>query len=343
MTKKLIIASLCVFLTSCANTDGVSSNKHKADIPSGTGSGAYSKFTLPDMENIPTVDELYTFELEYINKNSDENTYRELLQDLETAAGTELGGEPEITKSGITHDGNGIRIRIRGFSAPYCHFHYSAPADLNSKQDIKYVQLADDNSEDIKNCVKSAGDLERNVYSALGDGLTSKPSEAYTFNIDGKKFTEVFFQKYYKGVGIQALTAHSPDPDHNQEGNSVLALYFSYNALMDENNQVYSFSGPDSFIVTNAKKLEDTISFQTACEILEENLSDNIHFDFKDVRLWYEPHGMEPSASDTASLQNIICTPKWYFIVDNIIENDYHSIDYVTVDCQNGEIHVLIP
>lgn len=49
---------------------------------------------------------------------------------------------------------------------------------------------------------------------------------------------------------------------------------------------------------------------KAACDILEENLSDNIHFDFKDIKFRYEPHGRNLIAGDTEPRTNIVCTSK---------------------------------
>ena len=45
----------------------------------------------------------------------------------------------------------------------------------------------------------------------------------------------------------------------------------------------------------------------------------------------------------SAKADNICCTPKWYFIIDDKQPTGLHAINYVTVDCVTGEIYVLIP
>ena len=85
------------------------------------------------------------------------------------------------------------------------------------------------------------------------------------------------------------------------------------------------------------------ISFKGACDLLEENLADKIDIQFDDIVLMYEPRGTSVDMDELNEAENIICTPKWYFIIDDKQPTGLHAINYVTVDCVTGEIYVLIP
>lgn len=364
MRTKFFTAALCVLLfTSCTHTpDSIKSNKHKADIPDGKDKAVsvsadgvwadinsaydkkYTKFTLPDIAEVDTSvpEEICTFELEYINKNADENAFKEMLENAEKSIGVSLETEPEAASKNITHDDKNTRIKIRGYSAPYCHFAYNTTDNFDNMQDLKFFDVSENKSTETKEAVDTAADFDNKIYSALGDELTAKPCDVFTFKSQNKKYSDIYFQKFYKGMGIQNVIAGSPDGDYNEDGNSVLALMLNDRATVDENNNIYYFSGPDAFTVKNEKKLDNVISFKSACDILENNLADNMNLEFKDIKLWYEPRGKYLSSEDTDPPENIKCTPKWYFISENTIDGYLHTIEYITVDCQNGDIHVLV-
>ncbi|MEO3155932.1 hypothetical protein ABHC51_11215 [Ruminococcus bicirculans (ex Wegman et al. 2014)] len=93
--------------------------------------------------------------------------------------------------------------------------------------------------------------------------------------------------------------------------------------------------------MAKAEKIDKMLSFKGACDLLEENLADKIDIQFDDVKLMYEPRGESTEVGESAD--NICCTPKWYFIIDDKQPTGLHAINYVTVDCVTGEIYVLIP
>jgi hypothetical protein len=130
-------------------------------------------------------------------------------------------------------------------------------------------------------------------------------------------------------------------------------LYADGNTLMSAAMQTYIdfdsdfnpeyYIGCDAFKIEKAESVDKMISFKGACDILEEQLADNISLEFDDVELMYEPRGTETGSGESAAATNIVCTPKWYFIIDDKQPNGLHAINYVTVDCITGEIYVLIP
>lgn len=101
------------------------------------------------------------------------------------------------------------------------------------------------------------------------------------------------------------------------------------------------YIGCNAFKVAKAEKIDKMLSFKGACDLLEENLADKIDIQFDDVKLMYEPRGESTEVGESAD--NICCTPKWFFIIDDKQPTGLHAINYVTVDCVTGEIYVLIP
>ena len=101
------------------------------------------------------------------------------------------------------------------------------------------------------------------------------------------------------------------------------------------------YIGCNAFKVAKAEKIDKMLSFKGACDLLEENLADKIDIQFDDIKLMYEPRGESTEVGESAD--NICCTPKWYFIIDDKQPTGLHAINYVTVDCVTGEIYVLIP
>lgn len=175
----------------------------------------------------------------------------------------------------------------------------------------------------------------------LGEELDNVVSDGYIITTDSGVGYEIEIQKAYKGIGIQNVFSTNADDTLFVKGNALMTYSMQTYTDLDANFDPEYYIGCNAFKVAKAEKIDKMLSFKGACDLLEENLADKIDIQFDDVKLMYEPRGESTEVGESAD--NICCTPKWYFIIDDKQPTGLHAINYVTVDCVTGEIYVLIP
>lgn len=175
----------------------------------------------------------------------------------------------------------------------------------------------------------------------LGEELDNVVSDGYIITTDSGVGYEIEIQKAYKGIGIQNVFSTNADDTLFVKGNALMTYSMQTYTDLDANFGPEYYIGCNALKVAKTEKIDKMLSFKGACDLLEENLADKIDIQFDDVKLMYEPRGESTEVGESAD--NIRCTPKWYFIIDDKQPTGLHAINYVTVDCVTGEIYVLIP
>lgn len=311
----------------------------------------YIKFTLPEkdtlLQEIP--DGVYNAKLSYVLEN-DRDRFKERLTKFEEAMGAEVSGEPEyIPNDGAyLHTDENFYIILGQTGSGSISWEENSeillPEYLTGAYVLNRNTKIDD--ENVLRAAQAAEEYSAKAYDALGIELESKPCDAHVYNIDGKNYYWIDSQNYYKGVGIENLCCQYSDLTATDEnGRSDIYYCMSNNTQLRSDMSPISYSVSYGFKKIKEEKLDDIISFKGACDILEQELSDNIITElvFDDVKLWYEPRGESINfEKDINEIdKTVTLTPKWYFIIDNI-DAPKHYIYYVTVDCQSGEIQVML-
>lgn len=357
MKKSCIMAvlSAVLLLTSCVKTpDSVKSNNHKTQDNSEivkcspkdawneideAYSTDYKKFKLPDKKALSAVkyDEIYNAQITYIN--GDDKWLEEHLPKFEKAIGITVSGDPVPRGQGIDHsdDKYSVYLSSKGIGNVYCS---AVEQSENTGSPKKYYlnQVQNLSEEKLNKLVKQAGELSEKADTALESDVKYVPCYVYSYD---KGETSVYSQATYKGVGINCVNMHISDDDYESDANgrTVLASQMM-NFVRFIGDDMQGFYGQIEYKTVKDEKIDNIISFKTACDILEKELSANAKFEFDDVELWYEPRGQVLVSGDNEQDKNIYLTPKWYFIMNDNTDYSYAAY-YVTVDCVSGEIHVL--
>ena len=240
------------------------------------------------------------------------------------------------------------KLKITRFAQPYCCWEASengvntADADADN---MELFYLDRPTSENADSGLLSAADKAKTLAdtfsNVLGEELDNVVSDGYIITTDSGVGYEIEIQKAYKGIGIQNVFSTNADDTLFVKGNALMTYSMQTYTDLDANFGPEYYIGCNAFKVAKAEKIDKMLSFKGACDLLEENLADKIDIQFDDVKLMYEPRGESTEVDESAD--NIRCTPKWYFIIDDKQPTGLHAINYVTVDCVTGEIYVLIP
>lgn len=365
-TKLFITATLTALtLTSCVNTpDSIKSNKHSANTNSGeiyveadhiydsfdaAFETDYSKFKLPEKSDVSICkpNGVYDLELAYINADNDIDWLSEKVTELQSALEIDISGKVETAADIAELKDSHSKISITRYANPYCCWQASETgvSMINSGgADIQLFYLdrptRDKADSDLLSAAEKAVSLANTFSQVLGEELDNSASDGYIIKTENGTGYELEIQKSYKGIGIQNLISKYSNATF-VKGNTLMSAsmqtYVNFNSELEPEYYV----GCNAFKVAKAEPIDEMISFKGACDLLEENLADKIDIQFDDVKLMYEPRGTELEMTDTP--ENITCTPKWYFIIDDDQSDDMHTINYITVDCVSGEIFVQIP
>lgn len=355
-----------VVLSSCENTpDNIRSNKHSAEVDSGEAyvsseniydsfdaafEKEYTKFKLPEKSavSICRSDGVYDLELAYINAENDMDWLSSKVEELQSALDIKIDGKIETVEDQAQLQDEHNKLKITRFAQPYCCWEASengvntADADADN---MELFYLDRPTSENADSGLLSAADKAKTLADTfskvLGEELDNVVSDGYIITTDSGVGYEIEIQKAYKGIGIQNVFSTNADDTLFVKGNALMTYSMQTYTDLDANFDPEYYIGCNAFKVAKAEKIDKMLSFKGACDLLEENLADKIDIQFDDVKLMYEPRGESTEVGESAD--NICCTPKWYFIIDDKQPTGLHAINYVTVDCVTGEIYVLIP
>ncbi len=374
MNKKtlLLIIPVSLMISSCADTpDSIKSNTHSTsdstqiEVSDAQGvysdidlayDSSYTKISLPDKEsiNVQSYDEIDSIELCYINSQLDQEYMTDVVDKLSASFGVLENVQTQTDDYAALRDDEKSRVKIEAFSRPYVRVELedSDVCNANNGTVIKNElvildQLSDEEKDNVDAGVLEASDKALETAQAVGeifgDQLEYQVSDAYIlYGEDDDVGYEIEIQKCYNGIAIQNLVSPSASASPHSDGAVLMSASMQSYADIDSDGQLLYYIGCDSFTVESITEIEDVITFKGACDILESELSDNVHYDFDSVQLMYEPYGYEVVDYSEAP-KNITCTPKWYFIINKIEEESgMHMINYITVDVKTGEINVVM-
>lgn len=355
-----------VALSACENTpDNIRSNKHSAEVDSGEAyvspeniydsfdaafEKEYTKFKLPEKSavSICKPDGVYDLELAYINAENDMDWLSSKVEELQSALDIKIDGKIETVEDQAQLQDEHNKLKITRFAQPYCCWEASengvntADADADNMELFYLDRPTSENADSgLLSAANKAKTLADTFSKVLGEELDNVVSDGYVITTDSGIGYEIEIQKAYKGIGIQNVFSTNADDTLFVKGNALMTYSMQTYTDLDANFGPEYYIGCNAFKVAKAEKIDKMLSFKGACDLLEENLADKIDIQFDDVKLMYEPRGESTEVVESAD--NICCTPKWYFIIDDKQPTGLHAINYVTVDCVTGEIYVLIP
>ena len=311
----------------------------------------YSKLKLPDRSQIPIIkpDGIYELELGYLNSDGNTEWMKEKVEKIYEELGFSFSGETVIDEGTAYKKDMKNDISIMRYSQPYCRWAefekgVSMLAESIISIDTLYCDRSSDKetSSEIKKVVSKAEQLSNDIGRVMGDELENTVSDIYTIHTPESIGYEAEIRKTYKGIGIQDLISKKDNSSEFEEADQLLAVSMQTYLDFDSEIQPEYYVGCNSYSVKNDKRLDDVLSFKAACDILEQKLAENVMFEFDTVLLMYEPRGKTLS-NELIDPGVIKCKPKWYFISDNSFESGLHSIYYVTVDCEDGIVEVVMP
>lgn len=355
MEKLMISITLIMicFLCSCKQTpndvktkemsDDISVNyvsaEHILDDFNDAFETKYTKFKLPKKSDviIDQPEEVNKLELKYVNSNGDEKWMKNKEKDLLKMFNDNNAMSAEEKEKSY--------IETRVFSRPYYNYE---PLLLNELEETKYEFLNRKKITDfdgyIQNAVKKSVKISDEANKILEGELTNIPIDLTVYDNKGKSLYETCMQPCYKGIGIMgnipALYNYSSADDNSD---TLIAMAMRSRVIYDNDLRLYMVNNCNNFKVVKSESIDNIISFKSACNILESTLSEKIELDFNDVKLWYEPIGKILSSEDKEVTNHVVkCTPKWYFINDSTTDG-MHMINYISVDCETGDVDVCMP
>lgn len=311
----------------------------------------YTKFTLPDSGSIPVIkpDGLYRLVLAPVNSGNDLDRKIRAVNELNGRPGFGFKGETLLYEdTAYLKDGEN-EISMMGYLSPYVRWKEIRSGvsmlseDIISAEAVYYDRPSEKGvPPEAEKAATKALELADVIGSVTGDGLENTISDIYILHAENDMGYEAEIRKAYKGVGIQnQISSRSVDPQ-DKEGEALMSLSMQSYADLDSELSPEYYVGCNSFKVKQSEKIGEVISFGTACDLLESELAEYVRFSFDTVLIMYEPRGNAPAEGESVSGE-IRCRPKWYFITDKTANSGLHSIDYVTVDCENGGIEVVMP
>lgn len=362
-----LISAALFLLTSCAETpENIKSNKHESDKTQvgfvspdkiyddfeSAYSTEYSKFILPESSAIRHTppEGVYDLELAYCNKENDIEWKKDKVSKLYSALGFSFKAEMTADDKVAFLDDGSEGIKIRNYSSASISWKESDTGVSSSSENITSNDAyfidhmnADEIPEELENASSKALSVCEQVKEALGDELDVQVTDGYIIRTSDDVGYEIEIRKSYKGIGIQNLLPKTSSVPILGEEDSLLSAALQTYMGFDSNFLPEYLKYCDTFSAAKAEPLKEVVSFKGACDILERELASNMSVEFDDVTLLYEPIGTYPGVETTDEPKNIICTPKWYFIQDDVDESGMHTINYITVDCASGAVEVFIP
>lgn len=361
MNKKiLVVLTICLVFGSCAKTpESIRSGKKTVDNESvgkefyvnvqnsfddmdDAYKSDYSKFTLPEKSSVKfsVPQQIYNLELEYVTKDKTDDWFIQRLPELSVVFDNATGGEI-VTGNGypkmIDDKDNVVEINEGTYSCLNIN-----RIDLNLYDSIEpiYINRFEKSDTRIKSGCEKAQDYAKQIKTIVDDDLDTTVYDVTLFNIENDYFYTVDLQKSYEGVGIMnMLQSYAPMPDKDEQG--IVSVLFQSYANFTSSGANYTYHGSPSFKVVKADPIDKVLSFKGACDILENELAEGIDVRFDDVELLYEPYGYMWYGTQN-DYSNVVCTPKWYFIIDNKEDILQHTVECITIDCVSGEIEVFM-
>lgn len=173
------------------------------------------------------------------------------------------------------------------------------------------------------------------IKEITGEELDTYVYDVLKYKCENKTGYGVEMQKSYKGIGVLNMyplhpTAEQLDDTHSLK---VLQTYSDFN----DDAEVVFYAAPPTYTTANVQAIDKVVSFKGACDILEEKLSDNSHFQFDDVVLMYEPY-TDQTKGDLADIE---CVPKWFFI-NYTKSGGENMIRYFSVNLKDGSVEAVM-
>ena len=276
----LIFSVMCIsFACSCQNSD-ISETK-KLDLNNA-------------IMNIENVDEYYSLKL------TRKNWTKEELTDCYTKAFTEFSGKT-INKDHLIYDYHGenedngkiddsfymlysdienIHSRYQHFSCYYMAESNDASVQISFHEPPKYFYESTDKSiyDKAESCIKT-------IENKYRDFLNPEAYDAFPYSYQTGDTGFVF--KYgvkYKGILFDTSFYTSMNTDNP---GTYLGASFAEVHIDNEDN-ICSVLGYNNWDVSETKKYENTISFEDACKIVEENISEDVIFNVTRADLVYK-------------------------------------------------------
>ncbi len=368
--KKTVVPFMCAalfLLTSCADTpESIKSNKHDSDETQSVFvspdkvyddfdsaySTEYTKFTLPDSSAIRHTppEGIYDLELAYNNKENDIEWKKGKVSELYSALDFSFEAEMTAEEFSASLEQGSEDVTVRGYSKPYVRWKedetgVSSSSENVTSRDVYFIDhmKPEEIPDELNKASSTALSIWEKVKEAVGDELDVQASDGYIIRTPDDVGYEIELRKSYKGVGILNLFSRfSPLPSYGDE-NALLSFSMQTYMDFDSNFSPEFLNSCETFTAAKAEPLEKVLSFKGACDILERELADYMSVTFDDVTLMYEPIGTYTDPQGTEEPGNIICTPKWYFIIDEVADIGMHYIYYITVDCVTGDVEVNLP
>lgn len=333
-----ILLLLIFSLSSCSISDTSETEKDLADYTTAEhmldGIDAaydtdYSKITLPEREtlHITQPEGVYELTLEVINADGNKEWENQKNKELAAVFDTSGGAEACVVVSGAYYINEKLLQNsaspVNNDPALECEITTLSPLTHKSL-DTKLIQVTD-NAENYASKVKeiTGEELDTYVYDVL------------EYKCENKTGYGVEMQKSYKGIGVLNMYPLHPTAEQLSETHSlkVLQTYSDFN----DDAEVVFYAAPPSYKTANAQAIDKVVSFKGACDILEEKLSENSHYEFDDVVLMYEPY-TDLTKGDLADIE---CVPKWYFIIYTRSSGE-NMIRYFSVSLKDGAVEAVI-
>ena len=356
--KRIIAVLAAVMLTACQSVPGetekqelvkVAADRIYDDLGDALKTD-YVKFSLPDRSQIPLIkpEGIYDLKLAYVNPETDVDWLSDRVDMLYDALGFKFRGETVKDELSAYRKDEHNDVSMLRYSQPYCRWEAALNGvsmlsdDITDTDTLFYDRSsADDLSETDVRIANKALLLADKIDSVTGGELDNTVSGIYTLHNASGVGYEVEIRKSYKGIGIQDLFSSYNTDTEAESGNDLLAEAMQTYLDLDSGLEPEYYVGCNSYSVKSADRLDRVISFKSACDILERELADYVRFKFDTVMLMYEPRG-EALSSETTAPGTVSCTPKWFFISDSSFSSGLHSINYVTVDCSDGSVEVVM-
>lgn len=307
------LLSLGLLLTSCTQApESVKSNNHETENVSKAGmvsaenvwndlddayNAGYTKFKLPEKSLIKQekFDEIYSAKVTYTNVEDDENWYLERIPKFEEAMGATVSGEPE-KKGKCCYDHNDENYTVLLTRYGCGNITFNKLYEMTQMSDLVKSCIINRNEDilddDETNAVKQAEELSQKTNKVFDNEFDSVPVFLDESIKNSNTHIQVFLQSYYNGVGIYPASVIYGDDDYMSDSNGRRIMWIKHYADFN-NGKLENFNSGHSYKTIDKTKLDNVVSFKSACDILENELSSNMNIEFDDVKLWYEPRGKE--------------------------------------------------
>lgn len=343
LTERIAAALLCLSalcLSACSfvtdNTAEVEKDladyttaKHMLDGIDAAYDTDYSKFTLPDKDalHITHPEGVYELTLEVINADGNKEWENQKNKELAAVFDTSGGAEACVVVSGAYY----INEKLLQNSASPVNNDPALECEITTLSPLTHKSL----DTKLRQVTGNAESYASRIKEITGEELDTYVYDVLKYKCENKTGYGVEMQKSYKGIGVLNMyplhpTAEQLDDTHSLK---VLQTYSDFN----DDAEVVFYAAPPSYKTANAQAIDKVVSFKSACDILEEKLSDNSHFQFDDVVLMYEPY-TDQTKGDLADIE---CVPKWFFI-NYTRSGGENMIRYFSVSLKDGAVEAVM-